>query len=164
MPRLPQNIAQTAEQSEVSTGFKPILPGIYRVRCTKVSFGIPLKSDPDALKAEWEYEIVPDQLDSEGRAVRRAKFWHTASYAPEAASLMAMPFRAHGLTFESEDREFIDAECLANIGVKAKYKGAEGEQENKIIALLPGSGAVAAGGAGGTVSKMASADESAAWD
>lgn len=109
------------------------------MRCREVKLTKPQKNDASKNNAEWVLEV-----DQEG--VRKARFWHTVSHDPGAAGMMHAAFNAFGLTLDSEEDEFVGEYCLADVIVRTQEQGKNaGKEVNDINALLPLTGAVAAG-------------------
>lgn len=137
MAKLPTNVQEAASKAEPSTGFTPVKAGIYRLKCTKMTASKP-KTNGDGNNAEWEL-----QIDQEG--VRKAKVWFTVSHSPEAAGLMHMAYNAFGLTLDSDSEEFIGEHCMGDLSVEEQAVGKNaGRMQNRIVALMPEDGAVAA--------------------
>jgi len=138
MAKLPQAVANRAASAEPSGGFQVLEPGIYQVKVVEAHLDVPTR-DGAGRKASFRLEV-----DQDG-APKRKLFWDV-SHAEAAAGLMAMTFNAFGLTFESDEDEFLGERALADLSVGQSTGGKyNGRPRNEIVSLMPLSGVVASG-------------------
>ena len=124
--------------------------GIYIANCYDCDLNVPQKGvGATGFNAVWKLEIVSKQDGTP--AARKAKLTHNVSHAEGAAGLMHAAFRAFGLTMDSDQDEFVSEQCLVDLSIEIQKVGKnEGREQNRIQALLPLKGAVAAVGANGS--------------
>lgn len=131
MPKLPAKTAKEVEKAEAATGsFKPVDPGLYRLRLTEVTVG---EGDKGPYWT-WIFEIVAPKSE----AGYTSRLWHTTSLSANSRGFLKAVFAGFGVSADTDTDELCGEHVMAEVGLTTIKKGDRaGDKTNVINSFLP---------------------------